>query len=468
MLNTTLRALHDTKVRTIQSQIKGYYTTKQRAKIYHGSSNSTRPFTANGLRYVDVSALATIIEINNTEGYALVEPNVALDALVKATAKQGLIPPMVAEFPGITVGGAVQGGSGESSSFKWGTFDETCLEYEVVLGDGEKIVVSPTEHSDLFSGLACAFGSLGVLTLLKIKLVPAATYVKLAYYPVDNFEAATADIQKYCQTEADFVDGILFSKDNGVIMVGSYTNAADLPVTRLSRLRDEWFYIHARHISRQPAFYEELIPLKDYLFRYDKGAFWVAKLGFNRVPFNRLTRLVVAGLLSTRTLFKLLHGSNYGYVYLAQDLCLPRQNVTKFLEFADTELNIYPLWLCPLKPAALGTLSPAALATDLVINVGVWGEMKPSEINFSERNRGLEATVFALGGRKVLYAHAYYTRAEFWDIYNQAGYEKLRADYHADIVFPDVYQKTSTPTLPARPSKLGGLTALFTSPYKPQ
>lgn len=41
-----------------------------------------------------------------------------MDALVEATVKHGLVPPVVPEFPGITVGGAYNGTGGESSSFR--------------------------------------------------------------------------------------------------------------------------------------------------------------------------------------------------------------------------------------------------------------------------------------------------------------------------------------------------------------
>ena len=47
-----------------------------------------------------------------------------------------------------------------------------------------------------------------------------------------------------------------------------------------------------------------------------------------------------------------------------------------------------------------------------------------------------------LRGRKVLYAHAYYSRDEFWKIYDHAWYNALRAKYFANPVFPDIYDKT--------------------------
>lgn len=447
-------------------QVKGFSARQEKVRIYHGSTNSTRPFQSGPKHYVDASQLDQVIEINTAERYVVVEPNVPLDRLVDATVAHGLVPPMVAEFPGITVGGAIQGGSGESSSFRWGGFHDTCLEYEIVLGNGELVAASRTEHADLFWGMSCAYGSLGVLTKVKIQLVPATTYVRVRYERTNGHAEAVRAIQAASARAVDFVDGILFSPKHGTVITGTYTNDKTLPVARFRRAIDDWFYLHAETVSREHPVYEELIPLRDYLFRYDRGGFWVAKYGFQKVPFNRFTRLLLAGFFKTRTLYKLMQGSNYAYRFLVQDICLPEDKVVDFLDFAKRQYTIYPLWLCPLKPAGPDKLSPNALATKLVINVGIWGPMKPGAESFVERNRQLEAKVRGLGGRKVLYAHSYYTEEEFWQVYDKRSYTRLRRTYHAGVIFPDVYAKTATKPPAFRPSKRRGLLALLWSPYR--
>lgn len=458
---------HVRRVASVQGAVRRVAKSGKQAKIYHGSTNSTRPILATGLQPVDVSALSNILEINTAKQYAIVEPNVPLDALVKATTAQGLVPPVIAEFPGITAGGAVQGGSGESSSFKWGSFHETCLEYDVILGDGSLLTVSPTKHADLFDGMSCAFGSLGIITRIKIKLVPATTYVRLTYYPTSGFDEAVRSVQQQCKSAVDFVDGILFSKNSGVVMAGTYTNTrGDLPIARFSRATDDWFCVHAQRICNKNQTYEEVIPLTDYLFRYDRGAFWMAKYGFPKPFFNRLTRTIFSGIISTRMLYKFLHASRYAFVYLIQDICLPERSVVKFLQFAHKNYDIYPLWLCPLRPTTKDKLSPSALDTDLVINVGIWGDMKPSNLDFTERNREVERQAQQLGGRKVLYAHSYYTPEEFWKVYDRQGYDTLRKKYKAGAAFANLYQKVHTEPTTIKPSKMRGGKALFGLAYK--
>ena len=457
---------HKTRVEDVQRSVRACRRSGVLAKIYHGGSNSTRNFSSSGFAYIDASKLNHIVKIDVDGRYVLAEPNVPFDKLVDATLRFGLIPPMVPEFPGITVGGAVQGGSGESSSFKHGTFHDTCMEYEFVLGDGSTIATSPKLHPDLFWGTSCTFGSLGVMTLLKIKLVPAKSYVHLRYYRTNSHAEAVQRIQEEVRNDPDFVDGIIFSPQHGVVMTGDYADTAELHRERFSRFYDEWFSVHAEKVSRAHEFYEETIPIRDYLFRYDRGGFWVAKLGFTRIPFNRLTRVSLSGLYKTRTLYKLLHGSGYSYVCMTQDICLPENQTLPFLDYIDSALAIYPLWLCPLRPARRDIFSCTALNTDLVINVGVRGLAKPSAASFIDRNRALEKEIIRRGGRKVLYAHAHYTEKEFWSLYDIDSYRRLRDTYHADAIFADLYQKIHTLPSMSRPSRLRGLRALIISPYK--
>jgi type II secretory ATPase GspE/PulE/Tfp pilus assembly ATPase PilB-like protein len=127
---TEIQRQHSMNLKSVQEQMKNFFARGQKVKIYHGSTNSTRAQKFEKDKFVDVSQLDHVIEINTSEQYILVEPNVPMDKLVEATLKHRLIPPVVMEFPGITVGGGIQGGAGESSSFRYGLFHDTCLEYE--------------------------------------------------------------------------------------------------------------------------------------------------------------------------------------------------------------------------------------------------------------------------------------------------------------------------------------------------
>lgn len=459
---------HQIEVKKISQIMKSFFAKGEKVRIYHGSTNSTRSLKFEKDKLVDISQLNHVIKINTAEKYTLVEPNVPMDELVDETLRYGLVPPVVMEFPGITVGGGIQGGAGESSSFKYGLFHNTCLEYEIILGNGKLVTASPTKNRDLFYGTSCSYGSLGIITRVKLRLVPAKNFVHLKYSRVKSFKEAVTEIKKKIKEPNDFVDGIIFAKDEGVIMSGNFTELNNLPVSTFSKPTDEWFYLHADKIAKKFDHYEEIVPTKDYLFRYDRGSFWAGKYAFTllNIPYFRLIRTLLNPIFKTRRLFRFLHSTNISQTYFAQDLSLPRENVLKFLRFIDKTMPIYPLWLCPLRPDKSVRFSSNYLATNLVINVGTWGQFIGNYLDFVKINRSVENIVTQFKGRKVLYAHAYYSRHEFWKIFDHRWYCRLRNKYFGESVFLDIYDKTKV-TEKYHPSLFRGIIKAFFQPRLP-
>lgn len=293
---------HQCKVRAIAARVSYFHIQKIPFRVYHGSTNSTRHAEHDPSKVVDTTPLTKILTIDHDRHVAIVEPNVSMSALVKATVAAGYIPQVVPEFPAITVGGAFSGTAAESSSFKFGYFDQSINWIEIVLADGRVVTASPEENADLFYSTIGACGTLGVATLFEIKLLPTSTFVELTYLPVHSFSAATTLLDD-CINDAtiDYVDGIMFSASLGVIITGRLTSDhnADMPIARFSRWKDPWFYHHAhsqvahlRHehcdtcpvsSPRDPRLPEkprELVPVEDYFFRYDRGCFWMGSYGW--------------------------------------------------------------------------------------------------------------------------------------------------------------------------------------------
>lgn len=437
-----MQKTHEQAVAEISLQVANFYSKKQPFYVYHGSTNTTRIISFKRSEMVDISVLGHVLSVNKDKQTAIVEPNVPMDQLVKATLEHGLVPPVVMEFPGITVGGGIQGAGGESSSFRWGMFNRIFNWYEMVLANGQIVKASLKDHADLFNGTASSCGSLGVITAAEIQLIPARKYVELTYLPVTSFTAAKDKLVDVTGKDYDFVDGIMFGPDHGLIIVGKLTGIPTGRTRRFSRAHDQWFYLHAEKIDKAGGPVTESVPLVDYLFRYDRGAFWVGRFAFERfgVAYNRFTRWLFNPILHTRKLYQALQDSSASQDYIVQDLGLPLDKAVEFMEFAGHELGIYPLWLCPLKPDPESPLQLNGLDTPLVINVGVWGSLVDSYDRFIELNRRIEKRLQELGGKKWFYAHSYYSEDEFWTIYDQNWYKKLRHKYHATSL-PSVYDK---------------------------
>ncbi len=440
-----LQARHRLEVARVAEAVRAFREAGQPARIRHGSTNSTRSRDP-GERCIDISGMNRVLRVDAEAREVIAEPNVPMDALVDATLRHGLVPPVVMEFPGITVGGGIQGGAGESSSFREGLFHESCLECELVLGDGEILTVSPTRRADLFHGSACAMGTLGVLTLAKLRLVPATRYVRLTYRRVGGPAEILEALREASRGGADFLDAILFDRSFGVVMEGLRTDEPWGKVRTFSRATDEHFYLHARRAGAGPRPLTETVPLREYLFRYDRGAFWGAAVALRRahLPFNRLTRFLFHPAFKTRRMYRALHSSNVAQQFIVQDITLPEGSASAFLDFVDRELGIRPLWLCPLKPDPFAPLSPTHLDTGMAVNVGVYGALRGGARDYATlvaANRGIEAEARRLGGRKILYAHTYATREEFWETYPEGWYRGLRGASSAAPAFPDLHEK---------------------------
>ena len=84
----------------------------------------------------------------------------------------GWIVPIVPEIGDLTVGGLVMGGGIESTSHKYGLWQNICLKYELVLADGTITTCTRDENSDLFYAIPWSYGTLGFLTAVDIMIIP--------------------------------------------------------------------------------------------------------------------------------------------------------------------------------------------------------------------------------------------------------------------------------------------------------
>src|ERR1700685_9160 len=95
---------HQESVADIAVHVQQFSLQQKPFRIYHGSTNSTRPSTKRLDQMIDTTSLSNILKVDTDTNTALDEPTDPMDKLVEATLQYGLIPPVVMEFPGITAG----------------------------------------------------------------------------------------------------------------------------------------------------------------------------------------------------------------------------------------------------------------------------------------------------------------------------------------------------------------------------
>lgn len=459
---------HSQRVAAISARVSDFYSRHESFRMYHGYTLSGRTPKISARNVIDTSGLNHIIGIiAHPQGTstALVEPNVTIGHLAKETMKIGLLPEVVMEFPDLTIGGTFSGTGGESSSFKYGSFELTMKSIEVVLGNGDVVKASAENNPDLFFGAAGACGTLGVITLLEVKLIKAKSYVELTYYPVAGplaVEEMAKCLQEECRKPShDYLDAILFSKDAGVVMAGQFVDSpsAGSNVQCFSRPCDPWFYLHARDNLRrrlqqaktdtrqqQCSPWKVTIPTLDYLFRFDRGTFWN---GGHEI--NAVLRFVLDKQLRSKHVFRMLSRSGMMSQAIEQELSIPFHRLSEMVEFETDTVGTWPLYISATA-VTRDVLDHCEEGKAFVFPRGCWahGEMlavlaifgaaPPEPDMFEKVNKDLEEMARALGGTASLSGYFFSGKEMFWEMYDEDWYMELRRKYHAETL-PSIMDK---------------------------
>lgn len=383
---------------------------------------------------IDVSDLDEILEIDPAGMTCTAEPGVTFERLVDATLAHGLVPTVVPELETITVGGAVAGCSLESMSFRYGGFHDACFEYEVVTAKGEVLRCTPdNEHALVFQMMHGSFGTLGVLTKLRFKLVPAKRFVHVVYEKHPTLARYQEAIRRhFTEQDVDFMDGIIHSPSEWVLSLGDFVDEA--PYTNAY----DWTKVYYRSTARRK---EDYLRTKDYFFRYDRGV-------TNVHPRTLLGRLLFGKLVDSERLLRA--AERLRKVVLPKerpdvtlDLFIPMSRLEDFFAWYRGAIDFFPLWCVPYRrvrdyewidPRVFG-----GLEDELFVDLAIYGAKQPPGRNYY---REIEEALPGLNGLKTLISYNYYSEDEFWRTFDKANYDRVKRITDPDGVFRDLYTKT--------------------------
>ncbi|KAG2662742.1 hypothetical protein PVAP13_1KG553100 [Panicum virgatum] len=421
---------------------------------------------------VDLSAFHNILEIDTERMVARVEPLVSMGQITKVTCPMNLSLAVAPEFDDLTVGGLINSYGISGSSHIYGLFSDTVVSMEVVLADGRVVrATKDNEHSDLFYAMPWSQGTIGFLVAAEIKLIRIKEYMRLTYTPVrgtlkeiaqayaDSFAArADADAADDSKKEnhqrqqvPDFVEGMVYSPSEGVMMTGVYATAEEAKkkgnrINRVGWWFKPWFYQYAQTALQRGEFVE-YIPTREYYHRHTRSLYWEAKL---IIPFadQFWFRFLLGWLMPPKiTLLKITQGEairNYYHDnHVIQDVLVPLHKVGEVLEFGHRELEVYPVWLCPhrlfkapvkamVQPEAgfeqhprQGDSSYAQMYTDVGFYYAPGAVLRGEEFDGAEAVRKLEQC-----------------EKDFWRMFDPSHYDHCRRKYGAAGTFMSNYYKS--------------------------
>jgi glycolate oxidase subunit GlcD len=169
-----------------------------------GTGLSGGAIARDGAVVISCTRMDRILELSAEDRLAVVEPGVVNLDLSRAAAPLGLFyAPDPSSQLVCTIGGNVAENSGGPHTLKYGTTTDHVVAVELVLPDGEPVVLgSPADHApgfDLAGAVVGSEGTLGIVTRAWVRLTPLPDRVEtlLAIFP---------DVVSACRTVSGIIE----------------------------------------------------------------------------------------------------------------------------------------------------------------------------------------------------------------------------------------------------------------------
>jgi len=433
---------HAEKVSAIAGQLKNAIKTGlainiTKKSVSHLVPDSTAKKTPG--QDVYIGELTEIIEVDKNNKTCVAESGVTFSDLVNETLKYGLVPYVVPELKGITIGGAISGCSIETMSYRYGGFHDNCLEYEIITADGGIINCSPENVPDVFNMIHGSYGTLGILTKIKFKLYSAKPFVKMTYAKFSNFEDYWNFLcERFEKEDYELIDGIIHNKNQFTACLGNFIEQAPYVSSYEQSIP---YYISTLEKD------EDYLATGEYFFRYDADCHWLLR------PFPLLETKFVRKLFGkyflgstnmirwSARLKKLISLKKRPDVIV--DVFIPSKKFPEFYKWYENDFDFYPLWIVPYRMPQIypWVAKEQAAKTDenFYIDCAIYGKKNNRpEVDYSEL---LENKVFDLGGVKTLISRNHYCEEKFWRIYNKNNYDAIKQKTDPQNIFGTVYNK---------------------------
>lgn len=435
---------HYKSIKELQCQLSCSESNKQIMIKRRLDSHCTHKLNKDNIIEINTQTLNNVL--SHDDEYIYVEPSITMNEIINYLKIYNKMLYVMPEFKNLTIGGLIQGGGIESSSFKYGQLDDTATEYEILLSNGTLITANKDDNSDLFYGINSSIGTLGILTYVKLKIRPMKKYVNIDIIKFNNVELSIEYINNIYKNknessdDVDFIDGIIFDKSNIKIIIGRLTDELKHPsnLKILNTTFGKWYYdicndscceINSiNNNERNPMVEQFTLRIMDYIFRFDLGCFWMANyakvknIKISKYPF---IKKILSSYFTTEKMYMKYHSKSEeerSKRFIIHDVYLPSENVNAFVNYIFDSFDIKPLWLLPIKPVSSDKFLCPHYNKDnkLMYDIGVYGEPRHVEnggvIDPVATNIELEKICNQLNAKKMAYASYYSDKSTYLKI----------------------------------------------------
>lgn len=163
------------------------------------------------------------------------EAGTSLAEILQSFLPRGFFPPVTPGTKFVTVGGAIAADVHGKNHHKDGTFSRFVLDFQLLTPEGERLLCSPTQHSEIFWATAGGMGLTGILLSARIQLRRVeSAYVLVDYQKARDLSEALAlmaESDERYQYSVAWIDCLAAGAKRGraVLMRGDHAPAAQLP-----------------------------------------------------------------------------------------------------------------------------------------------------------------------------------------------------------------------------------------------
>ena len=155
-----------------------------------GHSIYGRALVENGI-VVDMSAMSSIRDIKPDR--VVVDAGTSWKDLLDATLARALMPPVLTNYLGLSVGGTIAVGGIGAASSRHGMQTDNIIALDVVTGEGNEVSCSAAENPDLFNAVRAGLGQCGIVARATLRLVRAPERVRRFQLFYRDLPSLTAD-----------------------------------------------------------------------------------------------------------------------------------------------------------------------------------------------------------------------------------------------------------------------------------
>ncbi|HZN03460.1 MAG TPA: FAD-binding protein [Candidatus Polarisedimenticolia bacterium] len=129
------------------------------------------------------------------------------ETLVRQVVPRGLVPPVLTNNLGVTIGGTLSVAGLGVASFRHGAQGDNVLEIEAVTGAGDVVRCSPSQNQEVWDAVRSGLGQFGVITRARLKLRSCLTKTRTYYLLYDDLAAIMRDMQMVIdQDRVDYLE----------------------------------------------------------------------------------------------------------------------------------------------------------------------------------------------------------------------------------------------------------------------